>query len=145
MHPAVGFGLPRVVPAGGAVVCGRYFPPGTTLSVPIWPIHRNPEIFGEDCDSYNPGRWLIDDQAVIELRKKFLLQFSAGYNMCPGRHLAHLEISKATTLLMRDYDISLSKERETWDYVCHFTIVPKNWQVDIKRRRGELDPVDGEE
>lgn len=144
MHPAVGFGLPRIVPAGGAVVCGRYFPPGFTLSVPIWPIHRNADIFGEDCDSYNPGRWLIDDVAVLEHRKKYLLQFGTGYNRCPGQHLAHLEISKATALILRDYDVKQAKERGTWKYVCHFTIVPKDWQVEISKRRGEIDPLIGE-
>jgi benzoate 4-monooxygenase len=35
IHSTSALGLPRVVPAGGAEVCGRWFPEGTTLSVPV--------------------------------------------------------------------------------------------------------------
>jgi benzoate 4-monooxygenase len=35
IHSTSSLGLPRDVPAGGAEVCGRWFPEGTTLSVPV--------------------------------------------------------------------------------------------------------------
>lgn len=28
------------------------------LSVNPWVIHRDPAIFGQDCDTFNPERWL---------------------------------------------------------------------------------------
>jgi cytochrome P450 len=35
LHSTSALGLPRIVPEGGAVVCGEFFPEGTTLSVPV--------------------------------------------------------------------------------------------------------------
>jgi cytochrome P450 len=37
----------------------------TILSVNPWVIHRNPEVFGEDCDNFNPDRWLQEDTSQI--------------------------------------------------------------------------------
>lgn len=46
MHPAVGQPLMRVVPAGGAVVAGTWFPAGAQVGVNPWVAHRNEEVFG---------------------------------------------------------------------------------------------------
>jgi benzoate 4-monooxygenase len=35
IHCTSGIGLARVVPEGGATVCGRFFEAGTVLSVPV--------------------------------------------------------------------------------------------------------------
>ena len=35
----------------------------TILSVNPWVFHRNPELFGPDCESFNPERWLDADRA----------------------------------------------------------------------------------
>jgi hypothetical protein len=35
IHSTSAMGLPRIVPAGGAEICGRWFPEGTTVSVPV--------------------------------------------------------------------------------------------------------------
>ncbi|KKY18428.1 putative benzoate 4-monooxygenase cytochrome p450 [Phaeomoniella chlamydospora] len=62
-HPAVPSGLSRVVPPGGITIAGRFFTEGTILSVNPWVFHRNPELFGPDCESFNPERWLDADRA----------------------------------------------------------------------------------
>lgn len=35
VHSTSGIGLARIVPEDGAIVCGRFFEPGTVLSVPV--------------------------------------------------------------------------------------------------------------
>ncbi len=46
LHSTSGIGLPRLVPEGGLVVCGRTFPEGTVLSVPTYTIHRDKKVWG---------------------------------------------------------------------------------------------------
>lgn len=60
-------GLPRVVPKEGLTIGGRFFPEGVTLSVNPWVFHRNPELFGEDCDTFNPDRWLQCETGKMDL------------------------------------------------------------------------------
>lgn len=63
-----------------------------------------------------------------------IIQFGAGYNVCPGRHLAHLEISKLCATLARDYEMKLVDPSKPWQHVCHFLIVPHDWPVTLKKR-----------
>lgn len=44
-----------------------------TLSINTWVFHRNPELFGEDCDSFKPDRWLQKD---TEKMNSFLIHVS---------------------------------------------------------------------
>ena len=60
-----GIGLPRVVPEGGMVVLGKYFPEGTVLSVPTYSLHRDKEVWGEDVESFRPERWLERDSSAL--------------------------------------------------------------------------------
>ncbi|TVY54619.1 Cytochrome P450 monooxygenase [Lachnellula cervina] len=103
IHTPVAFGLPRVAPKGGVTVLGRHFDEGVILSVNPWVIHRRPDIFGNDADVFSPARWM-DPIRAREMEKGFTA-FGAGYNQCPGRHLAHMELCKTTAMLVRDYDI----------------------------------------
>ena len=45
-------GLPREVPPGGLTVAGRYYKQGSILSVPSFTIHRDPDVWGPDADTY---------------------------------------------------------------------------------------------
>jgi cytochrome P450 len=64
-----------------------------------------------------------------------LLQFGAGYNQCPGRHLAHLEVSKVVATLLRDFEIEQINPGQSWTFETHFTAVPYDWPCRVKRRR----------
>jgi cytochrome P450 len=60
LHPAIGLTMERVVPDGGAEICGKHFKAGTLVGMNPWVIHRNKEIFGPDAYEWNPDRWLGD-------------------------------------------------------------------------------------
>lgn len=66
IHSTSGVGLPRLVPEGGLTVCGQYFQEGTVLSVPTYTIHRDKEIWGEDCEAFRPERWFEQDKNGIQ-------------------------------------------------------------------------------
>jgi cytochrome P450 len=135
-HPAVGFGLPRVTPKGGVTILGRHFPEGVTLSVNPWVIHRRPDLFGSDADVFRPERWMDADRA--REMDKYMLTFGAGYNQCPGKHLAHLEVSKTAAMMVKDYTIRQVEEGKSWRFETHFTAVPYGWPCWVERRKKEL-------
>ena len=141
-------------------------PTQTHLSVNPWVIHRSPALFGTDADVFNPNRWLESRGREMEkymMQVRFnvipfstslstspifsrcplssltytLKQFGAGYNSCPGRNLANLEISKVTATMIRDYDIRQVEPGKEWRYEAHFTAVPYEWPCYVKRRDRE--------
>lgn len=130
-HPSVAVGLPRVAPPGGVTVVDRHFEEGVILSVNAWVVHRRPEIFGHDANVFSPMRWLGPNAREME---KYLITFGAGYGQCPGRHLAHMELSKTAALLFRDFEIKQVDEGKDWIYVTHFTAVPEGWPCTLTRR-----------
>ncbi|KAL4861764.1 hypothetical protein BDV12DRAFT_203700 [Aspergillus spectabilis] len=131
-HSSIGTNLPRVVPKGGLTIRGRYFPQGTILSVNLWVIHRNPDLFGPDSDSFNPERWLHKDRA--KTMDYFLVHWGAGYNQCPGRNLAHFEINKLVATLVRDYEFERIDPKKEWCFQNHFITTPSDWPCRVRRR-----------
>lgn len=58
LHPATGLPLWRVVPEGGAEVCGHWFPAGTKVGVNSWVAHYDESVFGDEAAEFRPERWL---------------------------------------------------------------------------------------
>lgn len=65
VHSTAGLGLPRIVPEGGMTVLGTHFAEGTILSVPTYSIHRAPEVWGQDVETFRPERWLEGDRSAM--------------------------------------------------------------------------------
>lgn len=57
--------------------------------------------------------------------------------MCPGRHLAHFEISKVAATLLRDFDIALVDPKQELTWVSWFMAFPSNWPCYLTRRNLE--------
>ncbi|KAL4887261.1 cytochrome P450 [Aspergillus karnatakaensis] len=131
-HSSIGTNLPRVVPKGGLTIRGRYFAEGTILSVNLWVIHRNPDLFGPDANSFNPERWLDKERAGF--MDYYLVHWGAGYNQCPGRNLAHFEINKLVATLLRDYEFERIDPGKEWSFKNHFITTPTDWPCRARRR-----------
>lgn len=71
IRPAVGLNISRLVPPEGAEIGGQKFPGGTRVAVNGWVLHRNKEIFGTDCETFRPERWLEGDAKMME---RFMFQ-----------------------------------------------------------------------
>lgn len=78
MRPSLPGGLPRFTPPEGMMIEGEWIPGNTTVSVPTWSLHRDPDYF-EDPLTFKPERWLAEDAA--ELQSTFI-PFSAGGRAC---------------------------------------------------------------
>ena len=72
LHPAVGLPLERVVPAKGAEICGKRFPPGTIVGINAWVVHRDKDAFGDDAAVWRPERWLCAEQHRHKMERALL-------------------------------------------------------------------------
>ncbi|MCJ1251932.1 hypothetical protein MMC30_009170 [Trapelia coarctata] len=145
IFPAIPWNLPRVVPKEGLTIAGHHFKAGTILSVNPWIIHRNQSLFGKDACIYNPERWL--DPEHSKAIEKYLIPFGLGYNSCPGRNVASLELNKITATLIRDFELRLAEPDREWRYHTLFISIQSGWPCYIKRRAvgGEKEGWGGKE
>lgn len=72
---------PRSFPAD-STIDGYAIPARTTVSMSPFSIHRNAQVF-ENPTSFNPDRWLGEEEDVVELNRWFW-SFSSGARMCIG-------------------------------------------------------------
>lgn len=83
MYPPVPSELPRVVPEGGAVVCGEWIPAGTRVGVHHLATYRNEALFRKPYE-FHPERWLGDPEFKDD-QLDALEPFSVGPRNCLGK------------------------------------------------------------
>lgn len=93
MSPSAPVLLPRLVPEGGATICGQYVPKGAEVAANPWVVHRSKEIYGEDAEQYRPERWLECAEKTKEM-DKYDFQFGYGDRSCLGKSIALMELYK---------------------------------------------------
>ncbi|KFA51932.1 hypothetical protein S40293_07051 [Stachybotrys chartarum IBT 40293] len=159
LHPATGLPLERVVPDGGAVICGHHFPAGSIVGVNTWIAHRDRSVFGEDADTFRPGRWLESSSEHLELMNRhwmpvsqgahlaapssqpltsvLLNKFGLGSRTCIGRHISMLEISKLIPRIVRDFDFELADGKDApenrWHTESYWFVKPTDFKVKISK------------
>ncbi|KAJ1740517.1 hypothetical protein LPJ78_004383 [Coemansia sp. RSA 989] len=116
---------PRDAPRHTGVSIGGYFvPPGTVICGSIGGVHLNPETWPLP-KKFAPERFLGE---AGELRKRNVVAFSAGIRVCPGRHLAMMELMMTLSTVLLKYDFALAgNDTISDDYFdevdesCHIT------------------------
>lgn len=86
IYPPVPTKLPRAVPAGGAIVDGRFVPAGTIVSVCHWAASHSVMNF-KDPEEFRPERWMGNEEYERD-RRDAAQPFSYGPRNCIGRNLA---------------------------------------------------------
>ena len=136
MHPATRWYPERVVEQGRHVICGEHIPAGTNVGVSAWVVHRNPSIFGEDVESFNPERWLIKDTDKIHEMDRMLQQFGHGNYTCVGKNTALLEMYKLVPAVLRYFDLKLDQPDREWRYIIGTFMKVADFNVSLKKRQG---------
>lgn len=83
MHPPFGLPLERVVPEGGAEICGKFLVAGTVVGMGGSVTHRHKETFGDDCDVWRPERWLCDKENKRRMENSLL---TVSITLAMGHH-----------------------------------------------------------
>lgn len=101
-------GLPpeRIVPPQGAEIAGTWIPGGTTVSISNYVVNYDPAIWGEDCDQFNPDRWIEATEVQRRGMERASQPFSAGKRVCLGQHIAWLEMRKVIAQLVLTFKVS---------------------------------------
>ena len=68
--------LERIVPEGGAQLCGSFIPEGTVVGIHAWVIHRDEDIYGRDASEFRPERWLEADAEQLKRMERCFLSVS---------------------------------------------------------------------
>lgn len=101
--------LPREILTHGLQVDSVSVPPGTTVGVSAYSIHRN-ETYFSDPYEFRPERWLDDaDGGSFHASSTAFNAFSAGATGCIGKQLAYMELSLAVAMLVRRFDMRVDR------------------------------------
>ncbi|OAG37657.1 hypothetical protein AYO21_08141 [Fonsecaea monophora] len=134
MHPPIGLILERYVPSGGTFLEGHYFPEGTTVGVNPWVTARNKEVYGEDCDSFRPERWLEESEERLAAMERANFAFGYGKRGCLGKNIAMLEISKLVPQLLRHYTFSFARPDLEWKVRGGWMVRQDGVEVALRKR-----------
>ena len=121
LHPAAGLPLERIVPEGGAEICGEHIKGGAIVGCNAWVIHRRPEVYGQDVDVYRPERWLEADKDSRKEMEATLFQFGQGSRTCIGKNISLLEIYKLVPSFLRRFQVSRLSVFDISTIIAHIT------------------------
>jgi len=123
MYPPSPTGLPRVVPAAGDTICGKWVPGGTAVSVSQWAANRSSANFTLP-ESFIPERFLGDPRFSSDKRSAFQ-PFSFGPRNCVGRSLAYAEMRLILARIIWNFDLKLADDSQKWNEQHIFTFWEK--------------------
>lgn len=88
--------------------------------------------------TYDPERWLRPPagREAGTHEPRAYLQFGAGARVCPGRHLAGVEIRLVLSMLARNFKSTLAMDPDDIREVMAFTMTPERMPVRLESRAG---------
>ncbi|KAI4368650.1 hypothetical protein MLD38_017185 [Melastoma candidum] len=106
-HPSTPLNLPRIS-TQPCMVNGHYIPKNTRLSVNIWAIGRDPDVW-ENPLSFTPERFLEGKHAKIDPRGNDfeLIPFGAGRRICAGTRMGIVLVEYILGTLVHSFDWDL--------------------------------------
>ncbi|KAL4752995.1 hypothetical protein BDW72DRAFT_201954 [Aspergillus terricola var. indicus] len=133
IHPRTGFPLFRVVPKGGQVLAGQFFPEGVNVGINSRVLHYDTTIYGADASIFRPERWLEADEEQLKTMELNYMPFGMGSRTCLGKNISLLEMAKLVPALVRDYDFRIQGQ-EDWEARNRWFVKPVNFWVRVTRR-----------
>ncbi|KAH7836502.1 hypothetical protein Vadar_002148 [Vaccinium darrowii] len=106
-HPSTPLNLPRMA-SEACEVNGYYIPKNTRLSVNIWAIGRDPDVW-ENPLEFNPERFLSKKNAKMDPRGNDfeLIPFGAGRRICAGARMGVVMVEYFLGTLVHSFDWKL--------------------------------------
>lgn len=100
---------------------GVTIPADIDLNIPIYAIHRDPNVF-PNPDKFDPDRFLTFEQ---QNRNPYVyLPFSAGHRNCIGQKFAMLELKSVLSTLIRNFKIISTPKTKKIEYCIDIILRP---------------------
>lgn len=119
-------------PLADVVLDGVELPAGTPMIFLLRPSMLDETRFGDPL-AFRPERWQ-HGQAPGAHDPRAYVQFGAGPRVCPGRHLAGVEIRMVLAALLQHFRIELAVEPQRIREVMAFTMTPDRMPVRLSVR-----------
>ena len=103
-------------------------PAGTPVFFVLRPAMVDEKHFG-DPQRFLPERWAPGHGQVQPHDSRAYAQFGAGPRVCPGRHLAGVELRLVLSMLCRNFSMELAADPATVKEVLAFTMMPSAMPV----------------
>lgn len=131
LKPVVG--MLSFTPTTATVIDNVTLPPDCIAYFISRPAMTNPSNF-HDPLMFDPRRWLERREGTAHEPRAFL-QFGAGPRVCPGRHLAAVQIRLVLTTILKSFRIELACAPEAIEEINAFTVTPNQMPVRLHRRQ----------
>jgi len=119
-------------PNQDVVLDGCALPAGTPIFFLLRPPMLDERNFGSPLE-YRPDRW-APGHALGAHNPRAFAQFGAGPRVCPGRHLAGVEIRLVLSMLLRRFEFALATDPASIREVMAFTMAPSSMPVQLRPR-----------
>ncbi|XP_072045010.1 cytochrome P450 2J4-like [Amphiura filiformis] len=119
---------------GEDTTLGPYTVPKGSIVVPnLWAVHHDPDLW-PNPDEFNPERFLDENGALQE--KDELIPFATGRRICPGEHLAKMELYIFFTHLLHQFTFKKPNDSPSLSLtgVSGLTYSPKPFLVEFVAR-----------
>jgi cytochrome P450 len=110
----------KVVLSNGLEISGDSY-----LFLNVEGANNNEDVF-PNPQTFQPERWMLNDQERLAKMEFHSLGFGGGTRVCPGQQLAMLEATIAAAFLAYSFDFTLGCPKEEIQRVQSFTVSP-NW------------------
>jgi cytochrome P450 len=121
-------------PVADVCLADTLLPAGTGMILLNRPAMLDARNFSEP-QRFDPERWLpqrCPHDRVHESRA--YLQFGAGPRICPGRHLASIQMKLVLSMLMANFSMRLAVDPATIQEHCAFTVTPSAMPMHLMPR-----------
>ncbi|KAH6681917.1 cytochrome P450 [Halenospora varia] len=114
IYPPVPGTLTRVIPRGGAYICGRYVPQNAIVGVNQWATYHSATNF-KHPDDFHPERWMDEvDEAFANDRRNALQPFNYGPRKCIANELSSMNSKLFLARLIWEFDMELDSVSLDW-------------------------------
>lgn len=109
-------------------------PAGTPLFFLLRPAMQNPTNFGMPGE-FLPQRWATGHDQVQPHDGRAYVQFGAGPRVCPGRHLAGVELRLVLSMLAQNFEVDFVGDPAQVREVMAFAMMPSSVPVRLRTRK----------
>jgi cytochrome P450 len=106
-------------------------PAGTPLFFMLRPSMQDPGHFGRPGE-FVPERWTAGHETVQPHDNRAFVQFGAGPRVCPGRHLAGVELRLVLSMLARNFTLEHAGDPADIREVMAFTMKPSTLPMRLR-------------